>query len=144
VAGRQIDGMLRLDGFSEREMTTAHGRLHAATLELVKSSPIKQRLALAFSNFLKDLDTDELPAELRSAFVALRSEFEVVKPMAGETAVQATVRKMSPDQAEGCACRVFELYADLLRAPSSVTKLPLRDKRDEGPQVVPLLFAAEA
>jgi hypothetical protein len=124
-------------------MNTAQGRLHAATLELVKSAPIKQRLATAFSNFLKDLDTDELPSELRAPFVALLADFEVVKPLPGETAVQATVRKMSPDQAEKYATRVVDLYGDLLRTPSSVTKLPLREKRDDL-QVVPLLFAAEA
>jgi hypothetical protein len=124
-------------------MNTAQGRLHAATLELVKSAPIKQRLATAFSNFLKDLDTDELPSELRAPFVALLADFEAVKPLPGETAVQATVRKMSPDQAEKYATRVVDLYGDLLRTPSSVTKLPLREKRDDL-QVVPLLFAAEA
>jgi hypothetical protein len=124
-------------------MTSAHGRLHAATLELTKSSAMKQRLASAFSTFLKDLDVDELPTELRPAFTALYAELESVRPMSGETAVQATVRKMSPEQAERFAARIVDLYGDLLRTPSSVTKLPLREKRDEI-AVVPLLFAAEA
>ncbi len=124
-------------------MTSAHGRLHAATLELTKSSAMKQRLASAFSTFLKDLDVDELPTELRPAFTALHAELESVRPLSGETAVQATVRKMSPEQAERFAARIVDLYGDLLRAPSSVTKLPVREKRDEI-AVVPLLVAAEA
>jgi hypothetical protein len=125
-------------------MTTAHGRLHAATLELAKASPIKQRLTLAFSNFLRDVDAEDLPPELRAPFATLRTELEAIKPLAGETAVQATVRKMSPEQAETYALRVVNLYGDLLRSPTSVTKMPLREKRDDGSQVVPLLFAAEA
>ena len=70
-----------------------------------------------------------------------------MRPLPGETAVQATVRKMSPDQAEHFAARIVGLYADLLRAPSSVTKLHQREDRrekHEGAAVVPLLFAAEA
>lgn len=125
-------------------MITVHGRLHAATLELTKSSSLKQRLATAFSIFLKDLDADELPAELRAAFASLHSELEAVKPLPGETAVQATVRKMSGDQAEQFASRIVDLYGDLLRTSSSVTKLPVREKREEAAPVVPLLFAAEA
>ncbi len=128
-------------------MTTAHGRLHAATLELTKSSALKQRLASAFSNCLKELDADELPPDLRGTFAGLAAELESVRPLPGETAVQATVRKMSADQAERFAARILDLYADVLRAPSSVTKLPQRDdKREklESGAVVPLLFAAEA
>jgi hypothetical protein len=125
-------------------MSTAYGRLHAATVELTRSCALKQRLATAFSISLKDLDADELPPDLRSAFAALHDELECVKPLPGETAVQATVRKMSLEHAERIATRIVELYAELLRMPSSVTKLPLRDKREEGGAVVPLMFAAEA
>jgi hypothetical protein len=80
---------------------------------------------------------------LRGPFADLHAELESVKPLPGETAVQATVRKMSHDQAEQFAARIVGLYGDLLRAPSSITKLPLRDKREDA-AVVPLMFAAEA
>lgn len=128
-------------------MTTAHGRLHAATLELTRSSALKQRLASAFSNCLKELDAGELPPDLRGTFAGLTAELESVRPLPGETAVQATVRKMSADQAERIAERILDLYADLLRTPSSITKLPQRDEKrekHEGAAVVPLMFAAEA
>lgn len=123
---------------------SALGRLHGATLELVKASPIKQRLALAFSNYLKELDPADLPLEIRPTFLGLLADLECVKPLPGESAVQATVRKMSAEQADRCAASIVELYDGVARAPSSVTRIPVRDKRDETPQVVPLLYAAEA
>lgn len=123
---------------------SALGRLYGATLELVRSAPIKQRLALAFSNHLKELDPSELPADMRPAFLDLRADLESVKPLPGESAVQATVRKMSADQADRCATCIVELYDGVARAPSTVTRLNAREKREDSPQVVPLLYAAEA
>lgn len=123
---------------------SALGRLHDATLELVKASPIKQRLAFAFSNYLKDLDPSDLPTEIRQTFLGLLADLESVKPLPGESAVQATVRKMSPEQADRYAACIVELYDGVARAPSSVTRINVRDKREEAPQVVPLLYAAEA
>jgi hypothetical protein len=123
---------------------SALGRLHGATLELVKGSPIKQRLALAFSNHLKELDPSDLPAEMRPAFLGLVADLECVKPLPGESAVQATVRKMSPEQVDRCAACIVELYDGVARAPTSIARLAPRDKREDSPQVVPLLFAAEA
>ncbi len=119
---------------------TAWSRLHAATLELVKNLPQKQRVATAFSNHLKDLDPLELPSELRERFEALAVDLEAVRPLPGESAVQATVRKMSAEQLDRCAATIAELAFDYAHVPSTVTRLPVRDRRDDG---VPLLFAAE-
>ena len=119
---------------------TVSGRLHAALLELVKSNSIKHRLAAAFSAHLKDLDPAELPAELREQFCSLAAELESVRPLPGESAVQATVRKMSCDQADRCASRIVDLYREIANQPPSVTRLHGRDKREEA---VPRLLAAE-
>jgi hypothetical protein len=121
---------------------TAWNRLHAATLELVSSAPIKQRLSAAFSNHLKHIDTDELPEEVRASFLDLSQMLESVKPLPGETAVQATVRKMSPDQIDRCAIRIVELLGELNRAQANLARAA-RDKRENADTVVPL-FAAEA
>ncbi|MFO0335534.1 MAG: hypothetical protein ACK53C_11015 [Pseudomonadota bacterium] len=122
---------------------TAWSRLHAATLELVKSAPLKQRLASAFQNHLKGLEIQDLPPELRAEFAALAADLETVLPLPGETAVQATVRKMSAEQADRCAMRIVELAHDYVHAPASVTRFPVRDRREEGNESVPRLFAAE-
>lgn len=118
-------------------------RLHGAMLELVSSAPIKQRLMAAFSRHLQDLDPAELPPELRAPFGELFAELQAVKPLRSESAIQATVRKMSADQADRYAVRIVTLYGDLARGPATVTRL-VREKREESGAVVPLLFAAEA
>lgn len=124
---------------------SAAGRLNAAMIELVKSASIKQRLATAFSDHLRDLDPADLPPESRADFAELLARLEAVRPQPGESAVQATVRKMSPAEADACAARVVELYASVVRVPAAavVTRIPPREKRDDA-AVVPLLFAAEA
>ncbi|MBM5811396.1 MAG: hypothetical protein FJ191_05440 [Gammaproteobacteria bacterium] len=89
--------------------------LHKATLELAKASSIKQRLTDAYSRHLKDLTAAELPGTVRSDFEALRLRMTEVPPLRGETAVAATVRKMSIDEADACAARIVCLLDALHR-----------------------------
>jgi hypothetical protein len=124
---------------------SAWHRLHAATLELVGSAPIKQRLSAAYSNQLRFIEAEELPDELRGRFQEISSTLQSVKPLPGETAVQATVRKMSPGEADRCATMVVELLGEMgefLQAQLQAGNRAARDKRDSD-TVVPL-FAAEA
>jgi hypothetical protein len=129
---------------------TAWHRLHAATLELVGSAPIKQRLSAAYSNQLRFIENEELPDELRGRFQEIASALQSVKPLPGETAVQATVRKMSPAEADRCATMIVELLGELgelVQAQLQAANRAPRDKRDsdsrDSDTVVPL-FAAEA
>ena len=91
----------------------AWGKLHAATLELAKATPIKQRLACAFSKHLQHVDAAELPAALRCEFHDLLRGLEAVRPMPGETPVQATVRKMSAEDADVYAARIVVLFGEV-------------------------------
>ena len=97
---------------------SAWGIFHAATLELAKGTPLKQRLAVAFSQHLTQLPAAELPAAVRGEFVSLLQAFESVAPMRGESAVQATVRKMSADDAEQLASQIVTLFGNVARASS--------------------------
>lgn len=90
--------------------------LHKATLELAKSSGLKQRLADAWSRYLEDLSAAEIPGELRQDFEALRHAMTCVRPFPGESAVVATVRKMSMGEADACAQRIVALLDALHRA----------------------------
>jgi hypothetical protein len=94
-------------------MNVAWESFHRATHELASSASIKQRLTAAFSNHLKDLEPESLPPELRSRFQELHGRLNSVTPLRGETAVWATVRKMSNDEAEAIARRIVELLGEL-------------------------------
>jgi hypothetical protein len=96
-------------------MNTAWESFHRAVHELASSATIKQRLTCSFSKHLNDLDVEELPPELHSMFLELTRDLTSVAPLRGETAVCATVRKMSNDEAEAVAQRIVEMLGQLTR-----------------------------
>jgi hypothetical protein len=88
--------------------------LNAAQL-LSSSGPIKQRLATAYTKHLAAVSSDEIPREYREEFIAIGSSMSAVKPLRGETAVQASIRKMSDFEAAGHALRIINLMGALIR-----------------------------
>jgi hypothetical protein len=91
--------------------------LHCATLELVRSTPIKQRL-IAAARHLTPLVEDQLPNETRGSFAQLMRSLAGVQPQRGEDAVVASVRKMSNQQADDCTALIVEIFGALCRADS--------------------------
>ena len=91
--------------------------LHCATLELVRSTSIKQRLISA-ARHLTPLAEDQLPSESRGSFTQLMRSLAGVKPQRGEDAVVASVRKMSNQQADDCAALIVEIFGALCRIDS--------------------------
>jgi len=99
-------------------MSSAWENFFAATTVLASVGPIKHRLAEAYREHLADLDEDELPREIREEFSSLSATMSCVRPMRGETAIQATVRKMSDSEAGGCAVRIVGMLGVLVRLQS--------------------------
>jgi hypothetical protein len=131
---------------------SACGKLHAATLELAKGTSLKHRLTVAFSKHLRDIDATELPPALQEQFIAIRQGLQAVRPLPGESAVQATVRKMSAEQADLFAARIVDLFGEIARmteaapvarAAEAAPVAPFRERTDNL-HVVPMLYAAEA
>jgi hypothetical protein len=91
-------------------MTSAWESLHFATLELVRSTPIKQRLICAYRRHLFSLPEDQLPNEVRAAFGLVMKSLHGVQPQKGEDAVAASVRKMSNQEADDCAAHIVEIF----------------------------------
>jgi hypothetical protein len=89
--------------------------LHCATLELVRSTPIKQRLISA-ARHLTSLAEEQLPSDTRGSFAQLMRSLAGVQPQRGEDAVVASVRKMSNQQADDCATLIVEMFGALCRA----------------------------
>jgi hypothetical protein len=91
-------------------MTSAWESLHFATLELVRSTPIKQRLINACRMHLNSLPEDQLPNEVREMFGQVMKSLHGVQPQKGEDAVAASVRKMSIQEADDCATHIVEIF----------------------------------
>jgi hypothetical protein len=88
--------------------------LSAAQL-LSSSGPIKQRLSLAYTTHLAGLNLEELPREFREEFISIGASLSMVKPLRGETAIQASIRKMSDFEASAHALRIVNLLGALVR-----------------------------
>jgi hypothetical protein len=101
-------------------MDSAWHSLHSATLELVRSTPIKQRLIAAFRRHLSAVHEEHLPAEARGSFGQVMRSLAGVPPMRGEDAVTASVRKMSTQEADDCAALIVEIFGMLPRASDPV------------------------
>jgi len=91
-------------------MTSAWECFHFATLELVRSTPIKQRLVCAYRRYLASLPTEDVPSEVREPYSQVMRSLSGVQPLRGEDAVAASVRKMSNQEADECAAQIVEIF----------------------------------
>jgi hypothetical protein len=113
-------------------MSTTWEQLESAVLRLARSGTIKDRLADAFRNHLAQLSADALPEALRADFQACHDALTRERPLRGEDAVRATVRKMSNEEADEAACRVVRLFGamthelqhEVLPAVHAITAMP--------------------
>jgi hypothetical protein len=106
-------------------MTHPVDRFRAALQVLAGHGHIKQRLTKSFEEYLSDIEDDELPIALKQDFADLRQSLQSVAPSNGESAVCASVRKMSPADASECAGEIVMLFGALCRV------------RDEGAASLP-------
>jgi hypothetical protein len=135
-------------------MISAWESLHFATLELVRSTPIKQRLVCAYRRHLVTIPPDQLPSEVRESFSRLMDTMRGVQPLRGEDAVAASVRKMSNQEADDCAALIVEIFGvscrillNAARASAAVVQLHSADREPDlesetGDFDVPALIAS--
>jgi len=108
-------------------MSTTWEQLEGAALTLARSGTIKDRLADAYRNHLSLVNADELPEELREEFRACHEALTRERPLRGEDAVRATVRKMSNQEADELACCVIRLFAAMVRETRREDGSPLAE-----------------
>jgi len=106
-------------------MGNAWENFFAATAMLASAGPIKHRLAEAYRTHLATLDQEDLPKELREEFSSITNTISCVRPMRGETAVQATVRKMSDIEAGNLAMRIVNMLGALARQQQNLQRAPM-------------------
>jgi hypothetical protein len=89
-------------------------RFESAVHILIGDGPIKQRLARAYIEHLEDLQQVDLPVANKSRFAELHGKLHGVPAVGSIGCVQASVRKMSPDEATRHAKTVLKLYTELV------------------------------
>jgi hypothetical protein len=103
-------------------MISAWECLHFATLELVRSTPIKQRLICAYRRHLASLQESDIPSEMRECYGQVMRSLCGVAPLRGEDAVTASVRKMSNQEADDCAAHIVEIFGMMCKTHHSVAR----------------------
>ncbi|MDR2215045.1 MAG: hypothetical protein LBE59_04295 [Nevskiaceae bacterium] len=88
-------------------------RLHQATLLLCGDGSVKDRLADAYVEHLARLDLEQIPADMRIEFDALRTAMTRERPLSRESVARASVRKMSIEEACRLAAVIVRVYASV-------------------------------
>jgi len=110
-----------------------HDAMQSAVRELVLNNHIKHRLITCYLKHLQYINEAELPTVLRSELARIRVVLVAAEPLPGETNVQATVRKMSIDEAERLAMDVVTLASDIAKGSAQ----QLSWSGDNQTQVIP-------
>ena len=101
-------------------MNTTLDLFEAATMSLTRPTPIKDRLADAYLNYLAYVDEVDLPADVCEEFRALTDTLTRTAPeVRGDDALHATVRKMSNNDAAAAASAVVRMFGAVSRASTS-------------------------
>jgi hypothetical protein len=98
-------------------------KFYAAVRTLSTDGPAKQRLICAYVDHLESLAEDDLPEVIQPRFEALRKAMNAVPPTEKETAVQVSVRKMSPAEAGRFTRSILAMFAELVRVKTTGERL---------------------
>ena len=119
-------------------MSRVYDRLEAATLLLARAGVIKDRLNGAWRQCLASIQPEDLPRELRLQFLELSQTMQRERPLRGEDAVRATIRKMSNEEAECQSAMIVRMFCRMTRQQELELALPMPTSA-----AVVQLFAAE-
>lgn len=116
--------------------------LQQATITLTQGGSIKDRLADAYATHLIQVDVEDLPESLRDEFECLCQAMRRERPLPRETAIRASVRKMSNEEAARHATLVVRIFAAVARTGSGAVLR--RSVRNPAGAPIVNLFAADA
>ena len=107
-------------------MCQSSDKFFAAVRILAGDGPIKKRLISAYGENLDLLPADEIPDVIRPRFEMLRRSMYAVKPLAAESSIVASVRKMSAADASHCATHIVTMFSELVRVKATGERLGLQ------------------
>lgn len=117
--------------------------LREAACALSGDGPIKERLLKAWSQWLAELDPATLPDDLLAVHSSLQCSLQCARALPGETAVRASIRKMSGAEAAHHAALVIDLlvgYCSMSQSRQHPRRPSVR-LADDAPAMVELLAA---
>ncbi len=96
-------------------MSNHVNRFYAAISVLAGHGYIKQRLVKAYEENLAVIEDEDLPIAVKQSFADLRHMMNRVDSVVKrEGRIRASVRKMSVAEADECAHKMIDLYADMI------------------------------
>jgi hypothetical protein len=101
-------------------------KLEGAVTILTGHGALKDRLALAYSDYLEHLDLQELPEETQREFAELSLATHRARALPGDTIVRASIRKLSNEEAQRYASLAVRMYG-LHMADLAAAQAPVRD-----------------
>ena len=115
-------------------------RFEAAVHTLIGDGTVKQRLIHAYGEYLEDLAEIEFPEDRDEEFARLHRALHGVPPVGRESAVQASVQKMSSVEAASHARVILQLYRRLVATEKRADYLAIVDTGEEADSPPPFLM----
>jgi hypothetical protein len=125
-------------------METTLDLLQQAATKLSQHGSMKDRLADAYASCLIQIDASELPEAVRADFGRLCEAMTRERPLPRESAIRASVRKMSNGEAAFFAALVVRVFAAVARSNVAVTHTRRGTRAAAAATPIVQLFAADA
>jgi hypothetical protein len=104
-------------------MASLSERLEAAAFALAGSEPIRDRLAIAWSKHLSDLEARDFPRDVRNEFEELLRALNRERALPGDTVLKASLRKLSTIEASRYAKLIIRTYGHVAAMKSSQVQI---------------------
>jgi hypothetical protein len=104
-------------------MASLSEHLEAAAYVLAGCEPLKERLAIAWSKHLANLEARDFPRDVRDEFEELFNALHRETALPGDTVLRASLRKLSAAEASRYAKLIIRTYARVAALKSAPTQI---------------------
>ena len=118
-------------------------KLETAVTILIGHGALKDRLALAYTDCLEQLDEQDLPIEVQDEFVQLTQAMHRARALPGDNIVRASIRKLSNEEAQRYAALVVRMYG-LRMADQAAIRTPVRAPAARGASPLATLLGLDS